>query len=208
MDGEIEDFFDLQSQERGSNSDVELYTSKEEEVDKESSDEESAPEENRPNAIQWSNTLQEINVAQFSIPHGPTRDLGGNATAKDFFNMFIDEIICFTVAYTHSKEDRTFITIGAEISAYLRLNILIGIHELPQLAMLWDSDKFFRVDGFKKMIPKHCFMTLGKYLHVADPTAEDRNDLLSKVCPLVTRRSRSLPKHTLPVKTSQSTKLL
>ena len=87
VDGEIEDFFDLRSQERGSNSDVELYANEEEEVDEESSNEESAPEKNRPNAIQWSNTLREINVAQFSIPHGPTRDLGDNATAKDFFNL-------------------------------------------------------------------------------------------------------------------------
>ena len=56
-----------------------------------------------------------MNVAQFSIPHGPTRDLGDNATAKDFFNMFtddafIDEIIHFTVAYARLKGDRTFIT--------------------------------------------------------------------------------------------------
>ena len=103
VDGKIEDFFDLRSQERGSNSDVELYASEEEKVDEESRDEESAPEENRPNAIQWSNTLREINVAQFSIPHGSTRDLGDNATAKDFFNMFIDDafidkIVRFTVA--------------------------------------------------------------------------------------------------------------
>ena len=115
VDGEIEDFFALQSQERGSNSDVELYASEEEEVDEESSNEETAPKVNRPNAIQWSNTLQEMNVTQFSIPHGPTRDLGDNATAKDFFSMFtddafIDEIIRFTIAYARSKGDYTFIT--------------------------------------------------------------------------------------------------
>ena len=51
MDGEIEDFFDLQPQERGSDSNVELYASDEEvEGDEESSDEQSAPEENR---LQW-----------------------------------------------------------------------------------------------------------------------------------------------------------
>ena len=76
MDGEIEEFFDLRPQERGSNSDVELYASEEEEEgDEESSDEESDPEENRPNALQWSSTLREINVCQFSTCHGLTRDL-------------------------------------------------------------------------------------------------------------------------------------
>lgn len=161
MDSEIEDFFDLRPQERGSNSDVELYASGEEEE----GDEESAPEENPPNALQWSSTLREINVRQFSVRHGPTRDLGDNATAKDFFSLFlddahIDEIIRFTVAYARSKGDRTFATTRAEISAYLGLNIPIGIHELPQLAMYWDSDEFFGVEGFKETIPKHRFKTL------------------------------------------------
>ena len=87
VDSEIEDFFDLRPQERGSNSDVELYASREEE----SAPEESAPEENPPNALQWSSTLREINVRQFSVRHGPTRDLGDNATAKDFFSLFLDD---------------------------------------------------------------------------------------------------------------------
>lgn len=56
--GEIKDFFGLQPQERGSNSDVELYASGEEEE----GDEESTPKENPPNALQWSSTLREINV--------------------------------------------------------------------------------------------------------------------------------------------------
>ena len=173
------DFFDLRPQERGSDSDVELYASEEEEGgDKESSDEESPPKEKRPNTLQWSSTLREINLRQFSIPHDLTRDLGDNATAKDFLSLFIDdayidEIVRFTVEYACSKGDRMFTTTRVEISVYLGLNILIGIYELPQLAMYWDSDEFLGVEGFKKTIPKHRFMTLGKYLYLVDPTAED-----------------------------------
>lgn len=55
VDSEIEDFFDLRPQERGSNSNVELYASEEEEE----GDEESPPYENPPNALQWSSTLRE-----------------------------------------------------------------------------------------------------------------------------------------------------
>ena len=140
VDDEIEDFYDLRSQERGSDSDVELYACEEEEESDESCDEESATEESRPNTLQWSSTLRQIDIEQFSISHGPTRDLGENATAKDFFNVliddaYIDEIVRHTVAYARSKGDQTFTTTRAEISAYLGLNILIGIHELPQLAM-------------------------------------------------------------------------
>ena len=58
VDDEIEDFYDLRSQERGSDYDVELYASEEEEESDESCDEESATEESRPNTLQWSNTLR------------------------------------------------------------------------------------------------------------------------------------------------------
>ena len=172
VDGEMEDSLDLPSQEKGSNSNVEVYAKEEEESNK-SSNKESAAEKSQPNALQWSSTLREINVEWFSIYHGLTRDLGDNATAKDFFNVFInnayiDKIIRFTIVYPCLKGDQTFTTTRAEILAYLGLNILSGIHELPQLAMCWDSDKFIGVEGFKKMIPKHNFMTLGKYLHLAD----------------------------------------
>ena len=53
VDDQMEDFFDLRSQERGSDSAVELYASEKEGSD-ENSDEESAAEESRPNALQWS----------------------------------------------------------------------------------------------------------------------------------------------------------
>lgn len=72
--------------------------------------------------------------------------------------------------------------------------ILIGTHERPQLAMCWDSDEFIGVKGFKKIISKHRFTTLGKYLHLSDPTAEDRNNLLWKVCSLVTRLGQKFAK--------------
>lgn len=155
VDGKIKDFFNVWPQKRGSNSNIELYVSKEE-GDKESSNK----KENWPNTPQWSSTLPEINVQQFSIHHGPIRDLAGSATAKDFFNLFIDnaytDIILQIVGYTRSKGDHTFTTTWVEISMYLRLNILIGIQECPQLAMYmyWDSDKFFGVEGFKETILK------------------------------------------------------
>jgi len=66
------------------------------------------------------NTLSGINVEEFSVCHGPSRNLGDNATAKDFFNLFIndeflDEIVCHSIAYARSKGDATFVTNQAEI---------------------------------------------------------------------------------------------
>ena len=170
-----EEMFD----ESGTNSDVEFFTSggeDDEEEDDESN--ESADEDAPPDSLQWSNTLSDINVEEFSVCLGPTKDLGGQATSKDFLNLFInddylDEIARCSVAYARSKGDESFITNRAEISAYLGLNILMGIHRLPQLEMFWDSDEFIGVEGFKKTIPKQRFKTLAKYLHLVDPGDEE-----------------------------------
>ena len=69
MDDQIEEFFNLQPQERGGDSDVELYASEEDDGD-ESGDEETLPNNSNdepPNAVQWSNNLSAVNVNDFSI---------------------------------------------------------------------------------------------------------------------------------------------
>ena len=155
LDGLIEAMIDLQPQENINNSDVEVFPGEKEEDGTESSNEETAAAEDvRPNAIYWSTTLREITVEEFPLRHGATRDLGDNASAKDFFNFFfndgyLDKIPHYTVAYAHSKRDNNFTTKRADISAFLRLNIFIEINELPQLQMYWDSDEFIGVEGFK-----------------------------------------------------------
>ena len=177
-------------------SDLELFFDEEdEEYHDESSDEEAAVANQAQvpqNAVNWSPTLQDINIADFSLRHGPTKDLGENATSKDYFYQFLDdayleEIVRCSVAYARSKGDNNFTTNRSEISAFLGLNILMGIHDLPQIQMYWDSDEFIGVEGFKKTIPKQRFFTLSKYIHLVDPATEDRADLLCKVRPLVNR---------------------
>ena len=173
---EIEEMFD----ESGTNADVEFFVSgdKDEEEDNDESNE-SADEDAPPGALHWSNTLTDFNVEEFSVHHGPTKDLGGQATSKDFLNLFIkddylDEIARCSVAYACSKGDESFVTNWAEILAYLGLNILMGIHRLPQLDMSWDSDEFIGVEGFKKTIPKQRFKTLGKYSHFVARVSKTR----------------------------------
>ena len=109
---EIEEMF----HESGTNSAVEFFAS-EDEDDEEEDDEsnESADEYAPPDPLQWLNTLSDINVEEFSVRHGPTKDLGGQVTSKDFLNLFIsddylDEIAGCSVAYARSKGDESFIT--------------------------------------------------------------------------------------------------
>ena len=81
MDEEIDALIDQQPQESASNSEVEVLADDggdEETVS--NTDSEDVP----PSPLQWSNTLSRINVEEFSFCHGPSRNLGDNATAKDF----------------------------------------------------------------------------------------------------------------------------
>lgn len=186
---DVEEFMDLGAHERGTDSDVELFASEDEGEEEEESDDSGDETEDVP--FRWSNVLGEIDIEEFSARHGATKDLGDRATSKDFLNLFIDddyldEIVRCTIAYARSKGDETFATTRAEISAYLGLNIYMGIHSLPQIDMFWDSDIFIGVEGFKKTIPKQRFKTLGRYLHLVDPNDEDPADLLCKVRSLVT----------------------
>ena len=68
----------------------------------------------------------------------------------------------------------------------LGLNIYMGIHSLPHINMFWDCDIFVGMEGFKETIPKQRFKTLGRYLHLVDPSHEDPGHLLCKVRSLVT----------------------
>ena len=186
---------DLEVEEIDNASDVDVFV--EEEEGKEYNSNQSSEEEEATDAVHWSSTLSEINVEPFSIPHGPTKDLGPNIKSKDFFNLFIDdnfldEIAANSIAYAHSK--------GDEISAFFGLNILIGIHSLPQVSMLWESDEFVASEGFKKMMPKHHFFTVSKYIHLSNPNSEDASDLLCKVWPLVTLLERKFAEAFVPGK--------
>ena len=66
QDGRL--FLNLESQERGSHSNVEPYACEEEEERSKKSNNEKFPaEESQPNALQWSSTSQQSNVEQLSI---------------------------------------------------------------------------------------------------------------------------------------------
>ena len=43
------------------------------------------------NVVYWSFTLQDVDDGNFSLRPDATKDLGDTATAKDFFNQFIDD---------------------------------------------------------------------------------------------------------------------
>ena len=58
------------------------------------------------NAVPWSSTQREIDVEHFLLRHGPTKDLGDNATAKDFIKQFYFMAILKTSADTNAGQSQ------------------------------------------------------------------------------------------------------
>ena len=123
-DGAIDQNFDLKTHENDDYSDQELFVDEDEGDDNESSDEDAPPENQSQvpqNAVYWSSKQREIDVENFSFRLGPTKNLGDIATAKDFFNQFLDDdyldqIVRYAIAYARSKGDNNLARKHSEIA--------------------------------------------------------------------------------------------
>ena len=109
-------------------------------------------------------------------------------------------MIANSIANARSKGDANFTTTRYEIPAFLRRNILIGIHSLPQVSMRWESEEFVASEGLKTTMPRHRFFTTAKYIHLRNPNNKDASDLLSKVRPLVILLERKFAQAFVPGK--------
>ena len=61
------------------------------------------------------------------------------------------------------------------MSAFLGLNILMGINQLPKIKQYWDSDLFLGNAGFKTIMPSRRFWILNRYLSYFGPAARKSN---------------------------------
>lgn len=90
VDRETKEIYDFGESEGGTDFDVEIFASNEEEEDEE---EEDSNNQDIPSAgVRWLNTLGEIDIEEFTIPHGLTKDLGDGVTSKDFLNLSLTMI--------------------------------------------------------------------------------------------------------------------
>ena len=89
VDQETKEIYNFGESEGGTNSNVEIFASNEEEED----EEEDSNNQDIPSAgVRWLNTLGEIDIEEFTIPHGLTKDLSDGVTSKDFLNLSLTMI--------------------------------------------------------------------------------------------------------------------
>lgn len=150
----------------------------------------------------WGEPDQVISIEPFSAVSGPQHSLGDDADTRDYFRIlfpdsFFEHMVEQTNNYALYRQRRSgksdphwHPTDVREMKAYVGLNILMGINQLPDTGMYWASDIFIGNAGFKKTMTARRFEKLTQYLQLCDresePVRGERGyDGLFKIRPLL-----------------------
>ena len=150
---------------------------------------------------EWSNDLHDVNIPTFTCETGPNHDLSPDARTVDYLNLFLPETFYETLALetnryaeqiqlARSNDQRWRPTSAEEMRAYIGMNIMMGIRQLPQIWCYWSPDKRYGDPYISSIMPKTRFVKLNQYFHVRDtentPGRDDPlYDPLYKVRPLI-----------------------
>lgn len=132
----------------------------------------------------WGEPDQVISIEPFSVASGPQHSLGDDADTRDYFRiLFPDSLFEHMVEQTNNyalyrqrrsgkSDPHWHPTDVREMKAYVGLNILMGINQLPDTGMYWASDIFIGNAGFKKTMTARRFEKLTQYLQLCDRESE------------------------------------
>ena len=149
----------------------------------------------------WSDNLKNITTRQFQEPAGPNHDLEPGSHPLDFFHLVFEEaffaqISAQTNLYAAQcqvarPDPRWTPTSPEEIKAFFSIQIIMGIHQLPEYCLYWADDKNLNVPGVSEVMTKARYEKLSQYLHLVDDTQalphdNPNYDPLFKVRPLLT----------------------
>ena len=124
--------------------------------------------------VEWKYNFCHVKVEAFNTNSSPCHRFRKRCFPQRFFRPFLvmifltlsfaQQYLC-TLAKKHG--DQQFSTDRAEMSAFFGLNILMGINQLPNKRLCWDSNPFLGNAGFKKTISLKHFKLLSRYFHIS-----------------------------------------
>ena len=196
-DGASFDGFEGRSSNNDSNSDVDL-------VGLEDDDGGPAPggRDDEEEEARWTDHLSDFPIPDFTAATGLTFNLPHSPNPLDYFVEFLDDnlwdsIVVETNRYARQKLSTSperlanFVPVThAEIKAFMGINVIMGIAKLPQVALYWSLDDYFRNHGIKKVMSKNRFEEMNTYLHFNDSSVEPARgtpgfDRLYKIRPIL-----------------------
>ena len=143
-----------------------------------------------------------VNVQPCTSVPGPVDPLPWDSPAYNFFaRLFPEEMFERMAVETNryaeqrqaaqGRRDRYWkeVTV-ADMKVFVAMNILMGIHVLPEYSCYWSTDDRLRVPGIADLMGKTRYEKINQYFHLVDsahyiPRGEDGHDPLYKVRPVV-----------------------
>lgn len=162
---------------------------------------------------EWTDQLAPINVREFTEAAGPKHDLPPGSHPINFFNLLFEDNFFQTVAdetnlyatqmQQNRPDPRWEPTTCDEMRAFFSLQIIMGIHQLPEYSLYWADDKCLNVPGVSEVMTKARYEKLTQYFHLVDNTRQPANDSpdydpLYKVRPLINMVNRNFLAHYTP----------
>ncbi|XP_067910284.1 piggyBac transposable element-derived protein 4-like [Heterodontus francisci] len=137
----------------------------------------------------WSTTVKDIHVPPFTEATGPQHQLPTTASPLDYFHLLWPDSVFDTITEETNryaaqcqekagKRDSFWIpTDSHEIKAFLAINIMMGIKQLPRISLYWSQDSALRCPWISSAISRDRFWKINQYLHLQDnSSALDKSD--------------------------------
>ena len=152
----------------------------------------------------WSGNCHNVDVLSFNEYVGPVHNLEEDSNALDFLNLLIEPDFYKLAAQQTNlyaiqrgvRDTDWSETNETEIKSFVAINILMGIHQLPNLEHYWSNDDRLQVAGIKKIMSRNRFKKINQYFHISDnsqmPPPNSRDfDPFYKLAPLLNMTSRT-----------------
>ena len=154
--------------------------------------------------VQWSSTLECINVPPFTDTAGPRVPVPPSPLGI-FSLFFTPALLAFIVEQSNqfalecmgAEKFATWTQITVEeLQAYMGFMILMGLVKLPSIYDYWKKDDTYHYSPIASRITRDRFFELHRYLHFADnstlaPPGSPEYNKLGKVQPIIDSLSQS-----------------
>ena len=126
--------------------------------------------------------LQEVDVAPFCQPVGPTVDLPPGTSILNIFKMFFTTTLVASIVEQTNKYAQQVLGVDCgpprwtdvtpeDIWAFFGFAILMGINRLPALHHYWSKDEQLHYKPIADRIPRDRFLAIWRFLHFTDNSA-------------------------------------